>query len=129
MLLRLFILFSVVPVIEIWLLIRVGRVFGALPTVAALLAISVIGAWLAKSQGLRAITEIRGELAEGRVPAGPLLDGALILVGAILLLTPGFFTDFLGIFFLVPSTRNLLKQWLRRRLERALFNGTIVIRR
>jgi UPF0716 protein FxsA len=129
MLFRLFILFSVVPIIEIWLLIKVGRVIGALPTVAVLLAISAAGAWLAKSQGLRTIAAIRGELADGRVPGGPLLDGALILAGAILLLTPGFFTDFLGIFFLVPATRNLLKQWLRQRLERALFRGTIVITR
>jgi UPF0716 protein FxsA len=129
MLLRLFILFSVVPIVEIWLLIKVGRVFGALPTVALLLVISSVGAWLAKSQGLRVITEIRDELAGGRVPGGPLLDGALILAGGILLLTPGFFTDFLGIFFLVPASRRLLKIWLRRRLERALHNGTIVIHR
>ncbi len=129
MLLRLFILFSVVPIVEIWLLIKVGRVFGALPTVALLLVISSVGAWLAKSQGLRVITEIRDELAGGRVPGGPLLDGALILAGGILLLTPGFFTDFLGIFFLVPASRRLLKIWLRKRLERALYKGTIVIHR
>ncbi len=129
MLLRLFLLFSVVPIIEIWLLIKVGRVIGTLPTVALLLTISAAGAWLARSQGLRTITAIREDLAEGRVPAGPLLDGALILTGGILLLTPGFFTDFLGIFFLVPITRHLLKKWLRNRLERALFRGTIVIRR
>lgn len=129
MLLRLFLLFSVVPIIEIWLLIKVGRVIGTLPTVALLLTISAAGAWLARSQGLRTITAIREDLAEGHVPAGPLLDGALILTGGILLLTPGFFTDFLGIFFLVPITRHLLKKWLRNRLERALFRGTIVIRR
>ncbi len=129
MLLRLFLIFSVVPIIEIWLLIKIGKVFGALPTVALLLAISSVGAWLAKSQGLRVITAIRDELTEGRVPGGPLLDGALVLTGAILLLTPGFFTDFLGIFFLIPATRKLLKQWLRRRLEKALFKGTIIIRR
>jgi UPF0716 protein FxsA len=129
MLLRLFILFTVVPIVEIWLIIKVGRVFGALPTVALLLVISSVGAWLAKSQGLRVITGIRDELAGGRVPGGQLLDGALILAGGILLLTPGFFTDFLGIFFLIPSTRKLLKKWLRRRLERALFKGTIVIHR
>ncbi len=129
MLLRLFLIFTVVPIIEVWLLIKIGRVFGALPTVVLLLAISSAGAWLAKSQGLRVVTSIRDELAEGRVPGGPLLDGALILTGGILLLTPGFFTDFIGIFFLVPATRKLLKKWLRGRLERALFKGTIIIRR
>jgi UPF0716 protein FxsA len=127
MLLRLFLLFSVVPIIEIWLLIKIGRVFGALPTVALLLAISLAGAWLAKSQGLRTIAAIRNELADGRLPTARLLDGAMILAGGILLLTPGFFTDFLGIFFLIPATRTLLKGWLRTRLERALSRGTITI--
>jgi UPF0716 protein FxsA len=129
MLLRLFLLFSVVPIVEIWILIKVGRLFGALPTVAILLLISSVGAWLAKSQGLRVINSIRDELASGRVPGGPLLDGALILTGGILLLTPGFFTDFLGIFFLIPATRKFLKKWLRSRLERSLYKGTIVIHR
>lgn len=129
MLLRLFLIFSVVPIIEIWLLIKIGRVIGPLPTVAALLCISLTGAWLAKSQGLQVIVAIRDDLAAGRLPAARLLDGALILAGGILLLTPGFFTDFIGLFFLIPATRRLLKSWLRRRLERALLRGTIVVRR
>jgi UPF0716 protein FxsA len=128
MLLRLFILFSVVPIIEIWLLIKVGRVIGALPTVLILLAISAAGAWLAKSQGLRTIRVIRNDLEQRRVPAGAILDGALIFTGGILLLTPGFFTDFLGIFFLIPATRNRLKKWLRKRLERFIMGKTLVIR-
>ena len=129
MLLRLFLIFSIVPIIEIWLLIKIGRVIGPLPTVATLLLISAVGAWLAKSQGLRLVMAIRDELAAGRVPAAQLLDGAIILAGGVLLLTPGFFTDFVGIFLLVPVTRNLLKQWLRRWLERRLLNGTIVLHR
>jgi UPF0716 protein FxsA len=92
-----------------------------------LLAISLAGAWLAKSQGLRTLAAIRNELADGRLPTARLLDGAMILAGGILLLTPGFFTDFLGIFFLIPATRNLLKGWLRTGLERALSRGTITI--
>jgi UPF0716 protein FxsA len=127
MLLRLFILFSVVPIIEIWLLIKIGRVIGALPTVLILLAISATGAWLAKSQGLRTITTIRNDLEQRRVPAAAILDGALIFTGGILLLTPGFFTDFLGIFFLIPYTRNSLKKWLRKRLERFIMGKTVVI--
>jgi UPF0716 protein FxsA len=126
---RLFLLFSVVPIIEIWLLIKVGRVIGALPTVCLLLVISMVGAWLAKSQGLRTVEAIRDELAAGRLPASSLLDGAMILTGGILLLTPGFFTDFLGLFFLFPLSRTLLKKWLRRVLERELSRGTIVIDR
>lgn len=99
MLLRLFVVFTIVPVIEIWLLIQVGHVIGPLPTVAVLLAISMIGAWLARSQGFRTIVAIRDELAMGRLPAAHFMNGALILAGGILLLTPGFFTDFIGLFF------------------------------
>jgi UPF0716 protein FxsA len=129
MFLRLFFIFALVPIIEIWLLIKVGRVIGALPTVAILLAISMTGAWLARSQGFRIIVAIRDELAAGRLPAAHFLDGALILAGGILLLTPGFFTDFIGLFFLIPATRTILKRWLRIWLERRLLQGNFVILR
>lgn len=127
MFLRLFLIFAIVPVIEIWLLIKIGRVIGALPTVAILLAISMIGAWLAKSQGFRIIVAIRDELAAGRLPAAHFLDGALILTGGILLLVPGFFTDFIGLFFLIPATRTLLKRWLRTWFEQKLFKREVTI--
>lgn len=129
MLFRLFLLFSIVPIIEIWLLIKVGKVIGALPTICLLLFISMVGAWLAKSQGLRTLAAVRDELGAGRLPAARLLDGAMILAGAILLLTPGFFTDFIGLFFLFPASRTLLKGWLRNFLERELSRGTIIIHR
>jgi UPF0716 protein FxsA len=129
MLPRLFLVFTIVPIIEVWLLIKVGRVIGALPTVAILLAISLVGAWLARSQGFRTVIAIRDELAAGRLPAAHFLDGALILAGGILLLTPGFFTDFIGLFFLIPATRKLLKAWLRRWLERKLLRGGFVMHR
>jgi len=129
MLLRLFLVFSIVPIIEIWLLIKVGRVIGPLPTVAALLVISMAGAWLARSQGLRVVVAIRDELAAGRVPAAHFLDGAFILAGGILLLTPGFFTDFLGLLLLIPVSRTFLKGWLRNWLERRFLQGKIVIHR
>jgi UPF0716 protein FxsA len=129
MLLRLFLLFTIVPIIEVWLLIRVGRVIGPLPTVAILLLVSLTGAWLARSQGFRVIAAIRAELAAGRLPAAHFLDGALILTGGILLLTPGFFTDFIGLFFLIPATRTLLKRWLRSWLEQKLRQGNFVVLR
>ncbi|RQW83495.1 MAG: FxsA family protein [Geobacter sp.] len=129
MLLRLFLLFSIIPIIEIWLLIKVGKVIGALPTVCLLLAISLVGAWLAKSQGLKTVVAVREELAVGRLPAARLMDGAMILAGGVLLLTPGFFTDFLGLFFLFPLSRTYLKKWFGRLLERALSRGTIIVHR
>lgn len=127
MLLRLFLVFTIVPIIEIWLLIQVGSLIGPLPTVVTLLVISMAGAWLARSQGFRVIIAIRDELAMGRLPAAHFLDGALILAGGILLLTPGFFTDFAGLFFLIPFTRTCLKRWLFTWLEHKLRQGRFVI--
>lgn len=129
MLIRLFILFTVIPVIEVYLLIQVGSLIGALPTVALLLSISMAGAWLVRHQGFELLRRIRSELAQGRLPAAELLDGAMVLVGGVLLLTPGFFTDIIGLLFLIPVTRAVIKQfailWLQRRLSR----GVITIRR
>ena len=129
MLLRLFLLFAIVPVIEVWLIIKVGRVIGPLPTVAILLAISLAGAWLARSQGFRLIAAIRDELAAGRLPAAHILDGAFVLAGGILLLTPGFFTDLVGLALLFPPSRRFLKLWLRIWLENRLRRGNFVMRR
>jgi UPF0716 protein FxsA len=128
MLIRLFILFAVVPVIEVYLMIKVGSLIGALPTVALLLSISLAGAWLVRHQGFGILRRIQAELAQGRVPAAELLDGAMVLVGGVLLLTPGFFTDLLGLFFLIPVTRAVIKQFARHWLQRRLARGVITIR-
>ncbi len=129
MLIRLFILFTIIPIIEVYLLIKVGSLIGAVPTVALLLAISMVGAWLVRHQGFELMRRIQSELAQGRLPAAELLDGAMVLVGGVLLLTPGFFTDFLGLFFLIPATRAIIKQFVRLWLQRRLSRGTITIRR
>lgn len=129
MLFRLFILFAVIPVIELYLLIKVGSLIGPLPTVALVLGISLAGAWLVRHQGFELLRRIQAELAQGRLPAAELVDGALVLVGGVLLFTPGFFTDFLGLFFLIPFTRSLLKQAARLWLQRRLARGVITVRR
>ena len=129
MLFRLFILFAVIPVIELYLLIKVGSVIGPLPTVALVLGISLAGAWLVRHQEFELLRRIQAELAQGRLPAAELVDGALVLVGGVLLFTPGFFTDFLGLFFLIPFTRSLIKQVARLWLQRRLARGVITIRR
>lgn len=121
MLIRLVILFTVVPIIEVYLLIKIGSLIGALPTVALLLSISLSGAWLVCHQGFTILRRIQSEMLQGRLPAGDLLDGALVLIGGVLLLTPGFFTDFLGLFFLISFTRTFIKRvavlWLQRKLS------------
>jgi UPF0716 protein FxsA len=129
MLFKLMLLFTIVPVIEIYLLIKVGEVIGGLPTVGLLLAISFLGAYLVRSQGFRIFMQVREELSHGRLPAAQLLDGALVLLGSLLLMTPGFFTDFVGIFFLVPFTRRLIKMWLGVWLQNRLAQGSFIVRR
>lgn len=126
---KLFLLFLLVPVVEIYLLLKVGSLMGALPTVAVLLAISLLGAWLVRHQGFIVLQRIRMELAQGRLPAAELMDGALILVGGVLLLTPGFFTDFLGLFFIFPPPRILIKRLLGHWLQRRLSRGNFIVRR
>lgn len=110
------VLFIVVPVIELWGLITVGKVIGAPLTILLVLATGVVGAWLAKQQGLQVLRMIQLDLARGEMPTDSLLDGFLILFGGLLLFTPGFFSDCLGLLLLIPYTRmvvrHLLKEWL-----------------
>lgn len=126
---KLFLVFLIVPVIEIYLLIKVGSLIGGVATVSVLLLMSLLGAYLMRSQGGRVLARIRDELSQGRLPAAQLLDGALIFIGGVLLTTPGFFTDFMGIFFLVPATRRVIKMWLGLWLQSRISKGGFVVRR
>lgn len=108
----LFVAFLVVPLVEIAVIIQVGRVIGALPTVALLLVESALGAWVVKREGRRAWDALRGALGAGRLPSRELADAALILVGGTLLLTPGFVTDVAGAFLVLPPTRPLARRLL-----------------
>jgi UPF0716 protein FxsA len=103
------VLFIVVPLAELAVIIAAGRAFGILETLLALFAISIAGAWLAKTQGLGVLQRIRAEMDAGRMPASELIDGALILVGAVLLLTPGFLTDLVAVGLLVPPGRRVVR--------------------
>lgn len=109
-------LFFAVPLIEIYLLIQVGHVIGALPTILLVIATSVLGAYLLKQQGLAALTRLQNNLRQGQLPAEGLKEGIFIVLGGILLMTPGFFTDFLGLFCLLPPTRKLLMKLFAKRL-------------
>src|SRR4051794_29769140 len=113
-------LFVVVPVVEIYVLIQVGQVIGAWWTVLLLVADGFLGSWLLKREGSRAWDALRVALDERRVPARELADGALVLVGGTLLVTPGFVSDVAGLFCVLPLTRPLaravLLRWLSRRV-------------
>jgi UPF0716 protein FxsA len=101
-----------VPLIEIYVLIQVGQVLGALPTIALLVAMSVIGAWLLRREGTRAWFAFRGALQAGRVPGTEIADGALVIFGGALLLTPGFATDVVGLLCVLPGSRAALRRAL-----------------
>jgi UPF0716 protein FxsA len=98
-------LFLVIPIIEIYLLIQVGGYIGVLPTIALVVLTAVIGASLLRSQGMQTYLRFNQSLSEGRVPANEVLEGVALLIGGALLLTPGFFTDLIGFFCLLPITR------------------------
>lgn len=111
-------LFFVLPLIEIYLLIQVGQVIGAFPTILLVIATSVLGAYLLRQQGLSALARLQNNLRQGQLAAEEMKEGVFILLGGILLMTPGFFTDFLGLLCLLPPTRKLLMKLLSRSAKR-----------
>ena len=130
MFLRLLLLLTVIPIVELFVLLKVHHEIAErtdfqtalLVTVGSILATGAIGAYLARTQGLGVVNELRRATAEGRFPGRPLVDGALILAGGAMLLTPGFLTDFVGLSLLIPMTRRFYRramtEWLRRKVER-----------
>ncbi len=104
----LYLFFLLVPLVEIYVLIQVGAVIGALPTVILVVLTAVIGVGLLRSQGLRTWMRAQEQLARGVLPAGELLEGMLLMLAGAFLLTPGFVTDTLGFLLLVPAVRALL---------------------
>jgi UPF0716 protein FxsA len=112
--------FVVVPLLEIFVLIQVGQVIGPWWTILLLVADSILGTWLIRREGGRAWTALRTALSTGSMPARELADGALILVGGTLMLSPGFVTDLLGIALILPLTRPVARRALTRVVTRRL---------
>ncbi|WP_437960043.1 FxsA family protein [Sorangium sp. So ce119] len=115
---KLILLFTVVPIVELWLLLSIGDVIGFWPTVALALGTAVLGAALGKREGLKVLAAWRGSMTEGRIPDEGLTGGLLVLLGAALLVTPGVLTDVAGILLLLPPTRRRIAALVRERLER-----------
>ncbi len=124
---RLLLLFVLVPLAEMVLLIEIGKRIGTLATLGLIFFTGVLGAWLARRQGLAVLRQVQEETRAGRVPAGPLIDGVLILIAGALLITPGVLTDAFGFLCLIPAARTLLKRWLRERFERAVARGDVKV--
>lgn len=107
----LFLLFVMVPIIEIALFIQVGGAIGLWPTLAIVVLTAIIGTALMRAQGIMALNRLQQAIADGGDPATPLIEGAMILVAGVLLLTPGFFTDTAGLLLLLPPVRMALIRW------------------
>jgi UPF0716 protein FxsA len=117
MLLRLFLLFTLIPVVELALLVEIGSRIGVASTIAVVLTTGAAGAWLARTQGLRALQRLQEAIGRAQFPGEEIFDGVLILGGGLLLLTPGFLTDVMGLCALVPGTRHLLKALVKRQVR------------
>ncbi len=124
---KFFLLFTLVPLGELWLLIEVGKVIGTWPTILLVASTGFFGVMLAKSQGLSTLRRIGADLEQGDLPGDQLFDGAFILVGGAFLLTPGLLTDALGFALLLPFTRNFIKRHVQHYLQRKMDNGTLYI--
>lgn len=118
-----FVLLLVVPVLEIATIIAVGKVIGGWQTLVLLLVESALGAWLVRREGARAWSALTSALTTGRMPSRELADAALVLVGGTLLLAPGFLTDIVGFFFILPFTRPLARTVLETVVARRLLGG------
>jgi len=119
-------LFTLIPIIELALLIKIGQYIGVGFTLGVVIFTGVAGAYLAKMQGLITLRRIQGDVNQGIMPADKLFDGVLILCSGILLLTPGFITDIIGLMGLIPLTRDLFKRWLKRKIEDMINRGQVI---
>jgi UPF0716 protein FxsA len=115
---RLFFLFTFFPLLELYILIKIGGYLGAFQTVALVILTALFGVVIARIEGLRKLQQIKQSLSQGIVPAEEMVDGVLIFVAGILLIIPGVLTDLFALVLLIPYTRTLFKRWLRRRFDR-----------
>ncbi len=110
---KLFLLFTVVPALELYVLVQIGRVIGAPETVLGVILMGALGSWLAKREGLGLLRQLSEDMGKGIPPADRLVEGLLVIVGGVLLITPGVITDVFGIFLLLPLTRRPLARLTR----------------
>jgi len=114
---RLLILFITIPVVELILFMKIGSRIGIVPTVGIILVTGILGAWLTKLQGMRTLARYQQAMNEGRLPHEEVIDGLMILVAGVVLLTPGFLTDTVGFLLLVPVVRGVVRKWLAQYLK------------
>ncbi|RFU70738.1 membrane protein FxsA [Peribacillus saganii] len=117
----------IVPALEICTLLLSGRTIGFFPTIFLIIATGIAGAYLAKKQGMETIRNAQFQMRTGQIPGEALLDGICILAGACFLLTPGFITDAIGFFLLLPPTRKMIKPLLLKLIRNRMIDKNITI--
>ena len=129
MFLKLFLVFTLIPIVEIYLLMEVAGALGSLNAILLVLGTGFLGAYFARMQGMQTMFRVRASLQQGVVPAEEMMDALLIFVAGIVLITPGLLTDVAGLLILFPGTRQQFKGFLRRKFEAYRDDGTIDISR
>lgn len=124
---RLFLLFTVVPLVELYLLVAVGRVLGPLMTIGLVLVTGAVGAWFARLEGARVIRRWQEAMARQQIPKDGVIDGVLIFIGGLMLITPGILTDIAGLSMVMPPTRRLIAGFVRRWFERQIAAGRVQV--
>jgi len=128
MLLRLFLLFAIVPPLELYLLLRLASIAGIGTTILIVVSTAIFGSLLARQQGMRAWWRFRDALAQGRMPSTEIADGLMVIFAAALLLTPGLLTDTFGFLLLIPFTRKFVRGWLVSRITKNMSMKSVVFR-
>ena len=116
--------FIIMPIIELAVLLKLNEYAGLVNTIAIVIITGFVGAFLARAQGIMVLAQIRRDMVEGRMPAPRLMDGVMILIAGVLLITPGLITDTAGFILLIPAVRATVRAWLGRKLEGKLRGGT-----
>ena len=124
---RLFLLFTVVPLVELYLLISIGRLLGPGPTIALVLITGALGAWFARLEGARVIRRWQEAMARQQLPKDGVIDGFLIFIGGVLLITPGIMTDIAGLSMVMPPTRRVIAGVVRRWFEQQIAAGRVQV--
>ena len=122
---RLALLFIGLPLLELYILIKIGSYLGPFLTIALIIFSGLLGLLLARFEGLRTLDQIRQNLAQGILPAEEMLDRVLIFAGGVLFVVPGVITDCAALVLLIPFTRTIFKRWLRRRFDRMVERGNV----
>ncbi len=125
MLMRLILLFTVVPLVELAILFKLNQYVGLGYTLGIVIFTGILGAYLAKSQGNQILFRIKMDMGEGRMPGDELINGLCVLIGGAMLLTPGILTDTAGFILVIPATRHVVKIYIRNKLKKMIDEGKV----